>query len=173
VTTAAIRPQQSLDYGRPLLCVALAFGVMSGTLELGSVSAALMPLAVLTAQWTSVWLDWLGLPVVRSTIELRHASGLVCELGPSCTALPPLALLATAIATSTLPGRRKVLGLLGGTVLMILLNQIRLISLFWYGLHSPEWLDPLHDWAWPALLVGSGVLYWRRLHGGSARERTA
>lgn len=173
VSRAAIRSAPDLDYCRPLLRVALAFAASSAALELASVRATLMPFAVLTAHWTALCLDWLGTPVARSVIELRHASGFACELDPACTAIVPLVLLAAAIATSRLPYRRKVWGLLGGIVLMLLLNQVRLISLVWYGVHAPEWLDPLHNWGWPALLASGGVLYWRRLHGGSSHERTA
>lgn len=132
-----------------------------------------MPFAVLTARWTATWLSWLGTPVSQDTIELRHAGGFACDLDPACTALVPLLLLATAIVTSALSSSRKALGLLGGAAMMLLVNQVRLTSLVWYGVHAPQWLDALHDWSWPALLVSCGVLYWTLLHRGWSRERGA
>ena len=169
-TAVAARNDRALDYRWALLFVALALAVITVMLELPGIQDALLPVALLTARWTQVWVAWLGMPVSRDGIELSHEGGFAFEIDAACTAIVPLVLLSAAIAASTLPLRRKTFGVACGAAGMILVNQVRLVSLLWCDAHAPRWLDPMHDWFWPALLTGVGVLYWRLLHRAATRE---
>lgn len=120
----------------------------------------LLPLNVLTAQWTAAWLAAIGLPVVREITVLGHASGLAFEIHHTCTALLPLSLLAAAVMPRRVSRKVRLLGFALGAMLIVVVNQIRLVSLVWLGVHVPGWFDAAHVWLWPVLLTGATAGYW-------------
>lgn len=120
------------------------------------------PFAALTAQLTAAMLSAVGLPVARAGVTLVHAGGFAAEIDLACTALVPAVLLATAMAALRLRPMAVALGMM----LAILVNQARLVSLVWLGVHAPGYLDPAHQLLWPVLLVLTGAGYlsvWRRV----------
>jgi exosortase/archaeosortase family protein len=66
-----------------------------------------------------------------------------------------------AIAISLLPGnpRRKLLGIVAGVGMLLAINLVRLVSLFWTGVHHPQLFQVMHVHVWPALLVTCAVLH--------------
>jgi len=124
--------------------------------------AVFAPFATLTAQLTAAMLAAIGLPVARAGVMLVHAGGFAAEIDLACTALVPAALLATVMTAL----RQRVAGIVFGVVVAILVNQVRLVSLVWLGVHAPGYLDPAHQLLWPVLLVLTGAGYlsvWRRV----------
>ncbi len=120
----------------------------------------LAPLELATAQLTAAMLGWIGLPVAREATVLVHAEGFACEIYYTCTAFIPVVLLVAAIAPWPTQRPARILGALVGAVLLVLLNQARLVSLVWVGVHVPEAFDVAHTVAWPALLILATAGYW-------------
>jgi exosortase/archaeosortase family protein len=120
----------------------------------------LAPLELATAQLTAAMLGWIGLPVAREATMLVHAEGFACEIYHTCTALVPVVLLVAAIAPWPAERRARILGALVGAVLLVFLNQARLVSLVWAGVYAPEAFGVAHTIAWPALLVLATAGYW-------------
>ena len=115
--------------------------------------AVFAPLSVLTAQATAAMLAAIGLPVVRELTVLAHAGGFACEISHACTALTPAALLAAAILPQPVSRRARLIGVTAGTIALILLNQVRLVSLVWLGVHAPAYFDATHGLLWPGFLA--------------------
>jgi exosortase/archaeosortase family protein len=123
------------------------------------------PFTVLTAQWTAFMLAAIGLPFMREAATLVHAGGFACEIDVACTALIPAALLAASMALLRATPRAHLMGIILGVLLVVLVNQLRLVSLVWLGVQAPGYFDVAHNLLWPALLIltGSGYgLIWLR-----------
>lgn len=111
------------------------------------------PFTVLTAQLTASMLAAIGLPVMREAATLAHAGGFACEIDVACTALIPATLLAASMAVVRATPRAHFTGIMIGALLMVLVNQLRLVSLVWLGVHAPGYFDMVHNLLWPALLI--------------------
>ncbi len=121
------------------------------------------PLTVRTAQLTAFMLAAIGLPVMRDAATLVHAGGFACEIDLACTALIPAALLAAVMALLRATPRAHLMGIIPGVLLVVLVNQLRLVSLVWLGVHAPGYFDVAHNLLGPVLLIlmGSGYgLIW-------------
>jgi exosortase/archaeosortase family protein len=123
-------------------------------------AAVLAPLNVLTAQLTSAMLAVVGLPVARDAVVLTHASGFACEIYHACTAFTPVVLLAAAILPWPASWRARLLGVVVGAAFLMVLNQLRLISLVWLGVYAPQFFDFVHFWLWHAVLIAATAGYW-------------
>jgi len=124
------------------------------------VDALFTPLNLLTAQASATMLELSGLPVTQEQTRLSHTGGFSCEIDYACTALIPVLLLAAAILAWRSTWRARLTGILGGAMLLLILNQLRLVSLIWLGVHAPAWFEMAHVWLWPALLLTSVAGYW-------------
>ncbi len=47
-----------------------------------------------------------------------------------------------------------------GTLVLLAVNMIRIVSLFWVGVHFPKAMDTMHLDAWPAFLVVAVLICW-------------
>jgi len=148
-------------YRRVAATVALTVVALWALLRIPQAEAVAVPFSLLTAEWTAAELGWLGVPVARELTILRHADGFECDIGLACTVLIPLLLLAAAVSASGGRPMRRVIGVLGAALMLLIVNQIRLTSLVWLGVHREAWLDPAHSILWPLALTASCVVYWR------------
>jgi exosortase family protein XrtM len=82
-----------------------------------------------------------------------------------CEGTESIILLAAAVLAFPAPWRRKPLGLFLGAVGVFLLNQGRIVSLFFILSHRPAWFEAMHGYIAPTfiILVGSLVFtHWLR-----------
>ena len=114
---------------------------------------------VLTAQLTAFILAAIGLPVMRDAATLVHAGGFACEIDVACTALIPAALLAAVMALLRATPRARLVGIISGVLLVVLVNQLRLVGLVWLGVHAPGYFDVAHNLLGPVLLLLTGFGY--------------
>jgi exosortase/archaeosortase family protein len=114
---------------------------------------------VLTAQLTAFMLAAIGLPVMRDATTLFHAGGFACEIDVACTALIPAALLATLMALLRATPRAHFMGIVSGVLLVVLVNQLRLVALVWLGVLAPGYFDVAHNLLGPLLLILTGGGY--------------
>jgi exosortase/archaeosortase family protein len=131
-------------------------------------AAAVAPLEELTAHLTAAMLATVGVPVVREAAVLVHSSGFACAIARACTALIPAVLLAAAVLTQPLPWRTRLIGVCAGTALVVAVNQLRLVSLVWLGVHAPALFQTAHGLVWPAVLtLASAGCWWLWLTAAS------
>lgn len=122
--------------------------------------ALFMPVNLMTAQFSALILAWLGLPILRESTFLTHTGGFSCEIDFACTALIPILLLSAGIFSWRAERSQQWLAVLIGSLLLFGINQLRIVSLVWLGVHSPGWLDIAHLWFWPSALIVITIGFW-------------
>ena len=84
------------------------------------------------------------------------------EIKHGCDALQPasffiLAMLSSPVSVSL---RRRLLPILIGTAALLMLNIVRLVTLFYTGLHFPSWFETLHLDIWQAVFIFTPLVFW-------------
>lgn len=161
IEAEAIEPVVPVRFSARRLALALGLA-LAGLVAIETqpaYDAALAPLRVLTAQLTAAMLSAAGLHVVRRAQMLLHADGFACAISTACTALTPAALLVAAVLSQPASWRARVAGATTGVVLVVVVNQVRLATLVWLGVHAPGLFDAVHAFLWPALLALATAAY--------------
>ncbi|KNZ34151.1 MAG: hypothetical protein AD742_01725 [Methylibium sp. NZG] len=140
-------------------------------LEQPVLDAPLRMLNETTAAAAVAWLASAGLPLWRDGTLVQHAQGFVTEVHQVCTALLPALLLIAAIAMHP-HGRagHKVAGMLLGVVVVVLVNQVRLVGVIWVGAQAPGWFALVHGWLAPVVLVALTTAFGRAWMQAVARS---
>ena len=76
-----------------------------------------------------------------------------------CEGTESILLLAAAVLAFPAPWRRKPAGLILGTVIIFLLNQARIVGLYFILRHRPAWFESMHGYIAPTLIVLAGSLF--------------
>ena len=77
-----------------------------------------------------------------------------------CDAVEPIALFLCAVLAFPLPFLKKLPGMIAGTLLLLILNLVRIVSLFLIGVYSPRFFALTHLDVWQALFIFFAVLFW-------------
>jgi exosortase/archaeosortase family protein len=77
-----------------------------------------------------------------------------------CDAIEATALFITAVLASPVPLRSKFPGILGGGLLLALINLARIVSLFYIGIHFPAWFETVHFLVWQPVFILLAVCLW-------------
>ena len=77
-----------------------------------------------------------------------------------CTAIMPMMIFTAAIIAFPSTFKQKLLGLLLGLAGIFLINQIRLVSLFYIGTYIPSILEMMHMLVWQALMILLTIGIW-------------
>ena len=107
-----------------------------------------------------VLIDWLtpGAAAVADGNFIRAAGGgLLVRSG--CDGTEVLFLLFAALLACPLEWKRRLSGLLGSTVLVFALNQLRLLALFYSSRSDPVLFDRIHGLIAPLLLSAAVLAY--------------
>lgn len=82
------------------------------------------------------------------------------EIKKGCDAVQPLILFVAAVLASPVGLRAKISGVLGGTILIMAMNLVRLVTLFYAGIYSPSASETLHLEVWPLVFILFAVFLW-------------
>jgi exosortase H (IPTLxxWG-CTERM-specific) len=85
------------------------------------------------------------------------------DVRTGCNGLEAVMVLAAAILAFPATFRSRVIGLLTGTVLIQILNLIRVSSLVWLGEHHRRFFDFVHVGVWQSIVILAAVsmfLFW-------------
>lgn len=145
---------------RFILIMVLYGGIVLLTYRDEVLGVALAPLAEATAIVTSTVLRWCAIPVIRDGAILTHSSGFSYEVAYICTGfLPSVTFIVCVFASlGTLPN--KIIGVLCGVPILLLINYIRLINLFYIGVFYPASFDFAHEVVWEALQAMAFITIW-------------
>ena len=77
-----------------------------------------------------------------------------------CDAVEAIALYVCAVLAFPLPFLKKLSGIIAGTLLLLILNLIRIVSLFLIGAYSTRIFDLMLIDVWQALFIFFAVLLW-------------
>lgn len=112
--------------------------------------------------------------VTGNAITSPQAS-LVVAVG--CDAIHPSALLVAGILAYPARVRKKLLGLVVGTLLLLSINLVRIVSLFYIQIHFPQAFDVMHIEVWQVLFIFLAIVFWalwvRRVEGAARAGRHA
>jgi exosortase/archaeosortase family protein len=135
-----------------LAVLVAAFYVLASTpLFRGHVAT---PLMALDARVAAAVLSRLGQEARAHDRVVAAGSEFALEVRRGCDALEPTVLFALAVLVAPAAATAKALGLVLGVVLLVGLNTVRIVSLFFVGRHRPDLLEIVHtEWQVAFVLV--------------------
>ena len=77
-----------------------------------------------------------------------------------CDAVLPILLYVSAILAFPVTWKAKTSGILVGISLLLFINLIRIISLFWIGKYHPDYFNFFHLDVWQVVFIFLGILFW-------------
>jgi exosortase H (IPTLxxWG-CTERM-specific) len=171
----------SLEQTRPRLRFALVLVIFVGVVLVAYseevLGPPLAPLTTLTAQMTFAFLQWTGLAAERTATLIHQPGGFGYEIYYRCTGFLPVAFLTVSILAYPARPRAKLVGLAVGVPLLIGLNLIRLVHLFYIGVYRPAIFDFAHTVAWEGSIILAIIAIWliwtTWADSGESRRRSA
>ena len=148
----------------PVLCAVVIFAVLMG-LFYGFIyspyvgSESFQPYLALIAKGSGGILRVLGqeISVVDTLVSSPDFS---MEIVRGCDAVEPVAAFVAAVLASPVSLWAKVPGILIGAAAMLLINFVRIVSLFFVGIHFPQALDIMHLDIWQATFIVLAICFW-------------
>ena len=128
-----------------------------------------------TAKLTAFSLRLLGL---SGRADGKNLWSRICsfEIIGECTAYYPVAIFVSAVIAFPTTWLRKLIGIGVGVPAVLLLNQVRLVSLCYVHHWWPEHFETIHVVVWQSLIVVLTVVLWlvwaTTMAGGSERRAT-
>jgi exosortase family protein XrtM len=114
-------------------------------------------------------IHWLAPAEQVAGIENRIVSaGVQLSIVRGCDGSGVAFLLIGAICAARAALRRTVLGILGALALVYVLNQLRIVALFFIDGWRPSWFTPMHVYFIPTLMILLGTLYFALWSGPTA-----
>ena len=140
----------------PLLFVALALLLIGGYHVLPAVWVEQGIVRYFAVIPGAAILDWLTPGVVVTSSHTRILSGIAqLNVLSGCEGTEALLILYAALLAARQPLRATLTAILLGTLLVFLLNQLRIIALFFIAAHDRAYFEPVHGFAAPiAILLG-------------------
>ena len=89
----------------------------------------------------------------------RHCAHARCHPA-GCDAIEPIVLFAAAVLASPVSFRTKIPGILIGWILLLVINLLRLVTLFIVAISFPTLYDVLHEHIWQAVFVVLAIVFW-------------
>lgn|GEM_PF-727474 len=151
-------------FARANLRFVLALAVIAGLLLLDSreemLGPVLLPLRTLTAKTALALIQWLGMEAVRQACAIYHPGGFAYEISRGCIGLVPIAFLVVSVLAYPGNQRSRLAGLALGVLFLVVLNLIRLVHLFYLGVHQPQLFELAHKVLWQAVIVLAVFALW-------------
>ena len=92
--------------------------------------------------------------------SIVSTSGASIQVERGCDAVEPSALFVSAVLASPVPWVSRFLAAAAGTVLLMVLNLIRVASLFWFRVYFPRAFETMHLDVWQALFIFLAIALW-------------
>jgi exosortase H (IPTLxxWG-CTERM-specific) len=121
------------------------------------------------AQASATILSTLGQQVTLDGHTL-HRGGFAIEVRRGCDAVDPSALFVAAVLASPVPWLSRLCAAVGGTIALMLLNLVRIVSLFLIGVYFPSAFDVMHLDVWQAIFIFLAILLWALWASRAARS---
>lgn len=82
------------------------------------------------------------------------------EIVRGCDAIEPTAVFAAIVLATPVALWAKVAGLIVGTIGLLLVNFVRIISLFFIGIHFPGAFEMIHETVWQVAFIAISLVFW-------------
>ena len=118
------------------------------------------PLRVLTARAVLLLIQQIGMDAVREGSAIYHAGGFAYEISRGCLALVPAGFLVVSVLAY--PGKtgRKLAAITLGVPLLLGLNLVRLVNLFYLGVHRADLFGLAHQVVWQGVMILAVLALW-------------
>lgn len=105
------------------------------------------------AYTTYLILNLLGQDITLTNTVISTSQDFAIQIVRGCDALEPTVLFIAAIIAFPAPLAMKLWGIVMGALTILVLNFIRIISLFFIGIYYPQLFDVMHLDVWQALFI--------------------
>ncbi|HEY1251365.1 MAG TPA: exosortase H [Thermoanaerobaculia bacterium] len=119
--------------------------------------AVIVPFTSGIARVSAAILNVLGEKVTVQGTEIR-SSRFAVAIENGCNGVETALLFGAAVLAFPAPWKRRLLGLLLGSVAIQVINLVRVVSLFLVGVHWPAMFGTSHTILWQSIVVLCGVL---------------
>lgn len=109
---------------------------------------------------TTAWALWLLGADGRADGTLVTSSIFTVKIIDECTAVFPIMIFLAAVVAYPSRWRKKLVGAALGVPALLLVNLIRLVSLFYIGHWFPDAFETAHLLVWQSLIIFFTVLLW-------------
>lgn len=114
-------------------------------------------------RWTAL-ISYMALGIIDLPVSIDgviiSTQGFSVRIIRECTVVGPVLVMGMGIFSYPASFRRKAWGVLWGTLVMLLVNQIRIASLFFIGIKFPVLLEVAHLIIWQGILIAIGIVIW-------------
>ncbi len=158
------RRESWLTAKRPVLRFVVLFGVFMGLFY----TCTIIPFAeervwpaylLANAQASAGILRVLGEQATTSGESISSPRGSL-RIARGCDAVQPSALFVAAVLASPVSMWAKLPGMIIGTASLLLLNLVRIVSLFYIQIHFPRAFEVMHIEVWQALFIFLAIALW-------------
>ena len=148
---------------KPILLFVLGFAVLMGVFYIFWFSEVfkvnvLEPVVRVNAVVASKVLNIFGFNTQTNGANL-FSSAFTVDIKYGCDAIEPIAIYTFAVLLFPVSFRTKLSGLFGGVPLLWLLNQLRIISLFVFGIYSETLFEIMHVQVWQAVFIAITLIF--------------
>jgi len=144
---------------KQILLLALAFAALMGIFYGFWFSEIFMtnvlePVVKANAFVASKILNLFGFDSITSGSNISSSStSFSVSIKNGCDALEPVAIFTFVVLLAPVSLKSKLYGMASGIPLLLILNQLRIISLYIFGIYSPFLFDLMHVQVWQALFI--------------------
>jgi len=146
----------------PMLLFCAKFGglmVLFHALSFTSVFKRILDaLVVANASFSSVILNFSGESSRVTGATLWSGKDAIITVLPACTCIEFFLFFIAAVLAFPALIRRKIPGIVVGVALLMALNLIRVMSLYYIGVHFPRFFNTAHEEVWGIPLIAATVL---------------
>ena len=150
------RWQSWYERQRPVLNFGLKFGISLSLLyiflSIPFFDGALYGYLEANAWLANAILHGLGQHTQVSEVTIQSPK-FVMAIRRGCDAVEPTWLLCAAMISFPAPWIHKLRGMLAAIVLLQVLNLIRIVTLYWIGIHLPGFFNSAHVEIWPTVFI--------------------
>lgn len=140
------------------------------TISIGLTAALMLYYLFLTGhsmqfitRWTAL-ISYMALGIIDLPVSIDgviiSTQGFSVRIIRECTVVGPVLVMGMGIFSYPASFRRKAWGVVWGTLIMLLVNQIRIASLFFIGIKFPVLLEVAHLVIWQGILIAIGIVIW-------------
>lgn len=86
--------------------------------------------------------------------------GFGVEVIEECTGAYEVLIFWAAVIAYPVRWRAKLIGVIGGLIVLPAINVVRMVVLFYVGTYKPDWFDLMHTYFWQATLILMITVVW-------------
>ena len=99
----------------------------------------------------------MGTTAVGDTVSSNKFS---VDIESGCDGIEAIAIFAGAVAAYPKPAKFKYKGILVGILFLLLMNILRIVTLFFTGVHFPKLFDMMHVEVWQVIFIILAIICW-------------